>query len=121
MKKVLVVLIAAATAACASQPTPTAPPARQAAATAEPPRPSRLWNVERETCAELLAASDEDRTAVATFYYGHVAARANIRVIDAAQVEARVRRAMDECAASPASPIAQAFHRALVPRRPAQR
>ncbi len=120
MRKLLVVLIAAATSACAGQPTPSAPPSAQAAAPAEPARPSRLWNVERETCAELLAAPHEDRAAVAMYYYGYVTARAGIRVIDGAQIETRVRRALAACEASPTSPIAQAFQRALVPRRPAQ-
>jgi hypothetical protein len=119
MKRLLVVLIAAATAACAGQPTPSAPPA-QATAPAEAARPSRLWNVERETCAELLAAPHEDRAAAAMFYYGYVAARAGVRVIDGAQIETRVRSAVVACEATPTAPIAQAFQRALVARRPAQ-
>jgi len=112
MKKLLV-LIAAAASACTNQPAP-APPAQAAA---EQARPGRMWNIERETCAQLLAVSDDDRMAVAMFYYGHVAARAGIRVIDGAQVEARIARAMAQCEANPALPIVQAFQRALVARR----
>jgi hypothetical protein len=51
------------------------------------------------------------------FYYGYVAARAGIRVIDGAQVEARIARAVEECAAQPAATIPDAFRRALVPQR----
>ena len=120
MKKMLVVLIAAATSACAAQRTPAPAPAAQAAAP-EPARPSRLWNVDREICAELLAAPHEDRAAAAMFYYGYVSARAGVRVIDGNQIEARVRSAVAACEANPTAPIAQTFQRALVARRPAPR
>jgi hypothetical protein len=120
--KRLLVLIAAATSACAAQPAPApAPAAPPAIAAAEAARPPRLWNVERETCAELLAAPHEDRAMAAMFYYGYVAARGGLRVIDGAQIEARVRRAVGECESTPNAPIAQAFQRALLPRRAAPR
>jgi hypothetical protein len=117
---VLVVLIAAATSGCAVFQAAVPPPAAPQAATppAEEARPSRMWDLERETCAELIGASLEDRTVAAMFYYGYVSARAGTRLIDSAQVETRVRRAVAECEASPSTPILQAFTRALVPRRP---
>jgi hypothetical protein len=119
MKRLLVVLTTAATAACANLNLGAPPPSTpaQPPATAQAPQPSRLWNLERETCAELLAASHEDRTVAAVFYYGYVSARANTRIIDSAQVEARVRSAVAACEANPAQPILQAFTGALVPRR----
>jgi hypothetical protein len=123
MRRALVVLIAAATSGCSIFQAAVPPPATQQAAAAQPAdeaRPSRMWDLERETCAELLGASQEDRTVAAMFYYGYVSARAGTRLIDNAQIETRVRRAVDECRASPGTPILQAFTRALVARRPAE-
>jgi hypothetical protein len=129
MRRALAILIAASTSGCAifqpAGPPPRLPQAAAAApaatpASAEEARPARMWDLERETCAELIGASLEDRTVAAMFYYGYVSARAGTRLIDSSQVETRVRRAVDECRANPGTPILQAFTRTLVARRPAQ-
>lgn len=120
----LVAATAALLAGCTAQP-PVAPPAQSAAAIQQPQpgaeRPGRLWNIEREQCAQLVGLPDDDRSHAAMFYYGYLAARAGIRIVDTAQLEGRIANAMEECAAHPASPIAQSFRSALVPQRTAAR
>src|ERR1700741_4223781 len=63
--------------------TPAAPPP---AAAAHPPSEARIaphrWDVDRVRCADLLPASDDDRTSAAMFYYGYLAAKAGIHIID---------------------------------------
>ncbi len=71
------------------------------------------WNVERARCSDLLGASDEDRAAAAMFYYGYLAAKAGIHVIDVSQVDGNVSKVMSECAASPNLTVPQAFRQAL--------
>ncbi|MBL8837218.1 MAG: hypothetical protein JNL66_13280 [Alphaproteobacteria bacterium] len=121
--RILVAAIAAALAGCAQQPGQPAPRSAAAVQQAEvaPDRPGRLWNIEQEDCAHLVGLSDDDRSHAAMFYYGYLAARAGIRVVDTAQLERRIANAMAECAARPAMPIAQSFRAALVPQRVATR
>jgi hypothetical protein len=71
------------------------------------------WDVDRVRCADLLGASDDDRAAAAMFYYGYLAARAGIHVIDVSQVDGNVHKVMDQCAAAPNITVPQAFRRAL--------
>ena len=111
-----VTLLALAGAACAQQPAP--PPAA-----AEPPPPSAAqvapgqWVVERVRCSDLLGASDDDRESAAMFYYGYLAAKAGIHVIDVNQIEGNVHKVMDQCAAAPNMTVPQAFRHALDRRR----
>ena len=49
------------------------------------------------------------------FYYGYLAAKANIRVIDVSKIEGNVRKVMDQCAATPAMTVPHAFRMALRP------
>jgi len=132
MKKyVMATLLASALAACAQpsapqqQPMPPAPAAPPpAAASAPAPRvtseaqiaPGR-WDVERVRCSDLLGADDEDRAAAALFYYGYLAAKAGIQVIDVNQIDGNVRKVMDQCAAAPNITVPQAFRQALGGRR----
>ena len=119
-------------AACAPQsPGPmqasAAPlPAPAPAAAIPPPGPSeaqigpgRTWDVERVRCSDLLGASDDDRAAAAMFYYGYLAAKAGIRVIDVSKIDDNVGKVMNQCAATPNLTVPQAFRRALRPRRSA--
>src|SRR5215831_15905827 len=94
------VLLACWLSACAQ---PSAPPPQQAATPPTPPPPLGAapppsprvtseaqiapgrWDVERVRCSDLLGAADEDREAAAMFYYGYLAAKAGIRVIDVNQ------------------------------------
>jgi hypothetical protein len=118
------VLLACGLAACAQSPAP--PPAPVAAAPppeAPPPPPPRetseaqvspgRWDVERVRCSDLLGASDDDRAAAAMFYYGYLAAKAGIRVIDVSQIDGNVKKVMDRCAAAPNVTVPQAFRQAL--------
>ena len=130
MKKELVaVLLACWLAACAQPPArqqqvapaPPAPAAPPPEAVAPPaPRvtseaqiaPGR-WDVDRVRCSDLLGAADDDRAAAAMFYYGYLAAKAGIRVIDVSQIDDNVRKVMDRCAAEPNITVPQAFRQAF--------
>ena len=122
MKKELVaVLLACWLAACAQPPAPqqqAAPPPEAA-----PPPAPRVTSeaqispgrrdVERVRCSDLLGAADDDREAAAMFYYGYLAAKAGIRVIDVRQMDGNVRKVMDRCAAAPSITVPRAFRQAL--------
>jgi hypothetical protein len=123
-KELAAVLLACCLAACAQPQAP--PPAAVAAApppVAPPPLPPRetseaqvspgRWDVERVRCSDLLGAADDDRAAAAMFYYGYLAAKAGIRVIDVSQVDGNVKKVMDRCAAAPNVTVPQAFRQAL--------
>ena len=100
---------------CAQQASvpPPAPP------TAPPPAPAQaqvsagVWDVDHVRCSDLLGAADEDREAASMFYYGYLAAKTRIHVIDVSKVDRNVAKVMNECAASPRITVMQAFQRAL--------
>jgi HdeA/HdeB family len=64
-------------------------------------------------CSDLLGAADDDRAAAAMFYYGYLAAKAGIHVIDVSQIDGNVKKVMDRCAAAPNITVPQAFRQAL--------
>jgi hypothetical protein len=110
----------------APQPTESAAAPLPAASPGPPtpaPAPSdaqispRRWNVDRVRCSDLLGASDDDRAAAAMFYYGYLAAKAGIRVIDVGKIDENVGKVMKQCAATPNLTVPQAFRQALRPRR----
>jgi hypothetical protein len=68
---------------------------------------------DRVRCADLLGADDDDRAAAVMFYYGYLAAKAGIRVIDVSQIHGNVRKVMDQCAAARNITVPQAFRQAL--------
>jgi|SRR6516165_928880 len=119
------ILLACVLGACVQ---PSAPPSQQAVPPPEaappPPRvtseaqiaPGR-WVVDRVRCSDLLGAADEDREAAVMFYYGYLAAKAGIRVIDVNQIDGNVRKVMDRCAAAPNITVPKAFRQALGRRR----
>src|ERR1700746_773737 len=72
----------------ASPQTAAAPPAGQLA--------PRVWNVERVQCSTLLGAADDDRASAAMFYYGYLAARAGIRVIDATKISDNIAKVVKQ-------------------------
>ena len=99
-------------AACATQPQPTqtssAPPPAAAPAAPNPqPSPSEAqiapgrWDVDRVRCSDLLGAADDDRAAAAMFYYGYLAAKAGIHVIDVGKIDENVGKVMKQCQAAP--------------------
>ena len=119
------VLLALGLAACTPQTEPPAPTAvaLPAAAAPAPPPPSEAqiapgrWEVERVRCFDLLGAADDDRAAAAMFYYGYLAAKAGIHVIDVGKIDENVGKVMKQCAATPNITVPQAFRKALPPRR----
>jgi pyruvate/2-oxoglutarate dehydrogenase complex dihydrolipoamide acyltransferase (E2) component len=128
VKKYLVVLLSAGCLAAwaqsaapqqpAAPPPTTAPP--QEAAPAPPPRATseaqiapKKWDVDRVRCSDLLGAADDDRAAAAMFYYGYLAAKAGIHLIDVGQIDSNIKKVMDRCAAAPNITVPQAFRQAL--------
>jgi HdeA/HdeB family len=130
-KEVVAILVACTLAACAQPPAPqqqaapppvpAAPP--EAAAPPSPPVTSEAqiapgrWDVERVRCSDLLGAADDDRAAAAMFYYGYLAAKAGIRVIDVSQIDGNIKKVMERCATAPNETVPQAFRQALSRRR----
>lgn len=101
----------------APPPAPAAPaPAQSATASAPVPGSGPIWDVERIRCSQLLGADDDDRAAAAMFYYGYLAARSGIHVIDVSRVDQNIQRVMDQCTRTPDLTVPQAFGRALRPR-----
>lgn len=127
MKATLIsALVLFAVTACAQQPPQPAQGSTTTLAAAEPapppaPAPAPFdaqiapgrWNVERVRCSDLLGASDEDRAAAAMFYYGYLAAKAGIHVIDVSKIDGNVSKVMSQCTASPNLTVPQAFRQAL--------
>jgi HdeA/HdeB family len=126
-RELAAVLLACCLAACA-QPSATqqqaaAPPPAAPPPETTPQRPPRVtseaqiapgrWDVDQVRCSDLLGADDDDRAAAAMFYYGYLAAKAGIRVIDVSQIDGNVRKVMDRCAAAPNITVPEAFRQAL--------
>ena len=128
MQKDLAMVLLACCLACA-QPSAaqqqSAPPAAPAAPSeTSPPRVTsdaqvapKRWDVERARCSDLLGATDDDRAAAAMFYYGYLAAKAGIHIIDVGQIDGNIKKVMDRCAAAPNETVPQAFRQALGRRR----
>ena len=127
-RELVAVLLACCLVACAQPPAPqqqAAPlpaPAAPLPEAAPPPTPRVTseaqiapgrWDVDRVRCSDLLGADDDDRAAAIMFYYGYLAAKAGIRVIDVSQVDGNVRKVMDRCAAERNITVPQAFRQAL--------
>jgi hypothetical protein len=47
------------------------------------------------------------------FYYGYLAAKAGIHVIDVSQIDGNIKKVMDRCAAAPNITVPLAFRQAL--------
>jgi len=119
------VLLVCCLAACAQPPAPqqqAAPPPTPAVPpeAAPPPRVTSeaqitpgKWDVDRVRCSDLLGAEDDDRAAAAMFYYGYLAAKAGIRLIDVSQIDGNIRKVMDKCASTPNITVPQAFRQSL--------
>jgi hypothetical protein len=115
----LVFNIGAGAQTAIASPAATTPPST-AQAVAPTPRstsaaqiaPGR-WNVDSVLCSDLLGAADDDRAAAIMFYYGYLAAKAGIHVIDVSRIDGNVRKVMNQCAATKNITVAQAFREAL--------
>ena len=104
----------------AAPPAPAAPPAEAAPAprvTSEAEVAPKRWDVDRVRCSDLLGAADDDRAAAGMFYYGYLAAKAGIRVIDTSKIEGNLKKVMERCEAAPNITVPQAFREALGRRR----
>jgi HdeA/HdeB family len=88
-----------------------------AAAASSSPSDARVapgkWDVTRVLCSDLLNAVDDDRASATMFYYGYLAAKANLHIIDVTKIEGNVHKVMDQCAATPAMTVPRAFRTAL--------
>jgi HdeA/HdeB family len=107
-------LLVLGVAACAEQP-PSAPPAVAAPAPPEAATVPGEWDVEQVRCSDLLEASDADRASAAMFYYGYLAAKAGIHVIDVSRIDGNIAKVMQQCEAAPNLTMPQAFAEALRP------
>src|SRR5256885_15916351 len=110
--------------AAATPPTATQRPPPPAAPAAPPETSSprvtsdaqvapKRWDVDRVRCSDLLGAADDDRAAAAMFYYGYLAAKAGIRVIDVSQIDGNIKKVMERCGAAPNETVPQSFRPAL--------
>jgi HdeA/HdeB family len=97
----------------AAQP-PSAPAAPAASAARIAPH---KWDVDRVLCSDLLRASDDDRASAAMFYYGYLAAKAGIHVIDVSRISGNISKVMQQCRVRPGLTVPQAFREALGRRR----
>jgi hypothetical protein len=125
---VLMVLWLASCAPQAQQPMQTAALSPPATVPASPPPSTAsseaqiapgLWEIERVRSSDLLGAADDDRAAAAMFYYGYLAAKAGIQVIDVGKIDQNVGKVMKQCVATPNITVPQAFREALRSRRSA--
>ena len=66
-------------------------------------------------CADLLGAADDDRAAAAMFYYGYLAGKAGIRIIDVGKIDENVGKVMKPCAATPKVMVPKHFATRSVP------
>ena len=102
----------------APSPGPAAPPPEAAPrVTSEAQIAPGRWEVERVRCSDLLGAADDDRAAAAMFYYGYLAAKAGIHVVDVSQIDGNIKKLMERCAVAPNETVPQAFRQALSRRR----
>jgi hypothetical protein len=97
----------------AAAPPPEAAPPTAPRVTSEAQIAPKRWEVERVRCSDLLGASDDDRAAAAMFYFGYLAAKAGIHVIDVNKIDVNIKKVMERCAATPNETVPQAFRQAL--------
>lgn len=98
------------------QPPAASPPAastQPAAAAVSVPGSGPSWDVTKIRCSQILGADDDDRAAAMMFYYGYLAAKAGIRVIDVSRIDQNIHRVMDQCKATPDVTVPQAYYQAL--------
>ncbi|WP_405235153.1 HdeA/HdeB family chaperone [Lentisalinibacter orientalis] len=70
-------------------------------------------DVTRVTCSDLALASEENRAFALMFYYGYLAGRSNVSVIDNSLVADHLLQVRDYCAGHPESTVVDAFVAAL--------
>jgi HdeA/HdeB family len=85
----------------------TTPPA--ASAPSDPIAPAGHWNVAQARCRAILTESDDDRATIGMFYYGYLAAKLNLNVIDTSRIEGDLRHVFETCRDHPDMTIVAAF------------
>jgi hypothetical protein len=110
----LLLLAVGATACAATPPSQTAAPAAPPAPSAAQVAPGH-WDVEQVRCSDLLEASDADRASAAMFYYGYLAAKDGIHIIDVSRIDGNIAKVMQQCEAAPNLTVPEAFQQALGP------
>jgi len=73
------------------------------------------WDVTRVHCSDLLNAADDDRATAAMFYYGYLAAKNGIKVIDVTKISDNLHKVMQQCEKTPKMTVPEAFRVALSP------
>ena len=124
----VILAIGIALASCAGDDTTTAPaPPAVAPPPAAAPMPALpglglgaplsrfggVFQVNRITCRQLLAARGRDRDAATIFFYGYLAARAGIKDSDTSNADADLHRVLDQCSRSPDLTVTNAFRQTL--------
>ena len=71
--------------------------------------PGGRWNVAEGRCRALLGEADDDRAAIGMFYYGYLAAKLNLNVIDTSRIEDDLRHVFETCRDHRAMTIVTAF------------
>jgi HdeA/HdeB family len=99
----------------AEPPSPAPAPPSVAAAPSDAKVAPDKWDVERVRCSDLLAASEDDRASAVMFYYGYLAAKTDIQVIDVSKIEDNIGKVMKQCSATPGTTVPNAFREALGP------
>src|SRR3569833_2461797 len=69
----------------AATPPATSPPS-------DPIAPAGHWNVAQAGCRAILSEPDDDRAAIGMFYYGYLAAKLNLNVIDTSRIEVNLHQ-----------------------------
>ncbi|HVM81262.1 MAG TPA: HdeA/HdeB family chaperone [Stellaceae bacterium] len=72
------------------------------------------WDVTRVLCSDLLNAADDDRATAAMFYYGYLAAKNGIKVIDVTKISDNLHKVIQQCETTPKMAVTEAFRVALV-------
>lgn len=71
--------------------------------------PTGRWNVAQAKCRAILSESDDDRAAIGMFYYGYLAARLNLSIIDTSRIENDLRHVFETCRERPDMTVVAAF------------
>ena len=77
------------------------------------PPPGTKWDVTQIRCEQLLGADDDDRAAAAMFYYGYLAARAGLTVIDTSKIQSNLHLVMEQCGKASTMTVPDTFAQAL--------
>ena len=85
----------------------TTPPA--ASTSSDPIAPAGHWNVAQAGCRAILSESDDDRAVIGMFYYGYLAAKLNLNIIDTSRIEGDLRHVFETCRDHPEMTIVAAF------------